>query len=269
MKSVLVFIPDNFSTIDNNGYIYGKVVYDKKRDCKKFYIIGTRNSTVITSDIIGYYSNEEKDLCCLKKVNDWIQIFTKILPNNSKLDDNYFMNNIIIDCKKLPSTFEDSVIIIYNQISLLKAEFLDKNLRGSDFFELKEILEKSKNHDTMSKELCYNKFKENAFIYSILFFLYPVIFLSKITNKLLPVLKYTTLGMHVNGWLDNAKWMLSTLLQERRLTLKIRNHIIATLVDVSLGVLVLRLLLHCIGGTPPSQILLDNTEVIKISCTQF
>ncbi|KAF7993077.1 hypothetical protein HCN44_005858 [Aphidius gifuensis] len=257
MKSLLVFIPDNL-TIEKTGYIYGKVIYDNKRDCKKFYIIGTTNEKKITSNIIGYYSNDKIELCCPKKINDWIQI------SNNNTSNNYFINNIIINNEKLSLKFDDNVIIIYNKIELINAEFLDKNLRGSDFLELKEILEKNIKNDKLIKKSLINNVNEKLLIYSVLLFLYPILFLSKITNKLLPVLKYSTLGMHVNGWLDNAKWMLSTILQEKKFNLKIKNHIIATLVDVSLGILALRLLLHSIGGTPPSKILLDNTESLVV-----
>uniref|UniRef100_A0A6V7KR92 Uncharacterized protein n=1 Tax=Bracon brevicornis TaxID=1563983 RepID=A0A6V7KR92_9HYME len=265
MKSLLVFIPKSFHT-EKPGYIYGRVVYDHESNTKKFYVIGTqpsdpRGTPKIQSDLIGYFSGADVSPKMDKKVHDWIQLQYKPGDRSS---DNYFLNSVIVDNHRIDMSIHHTVIIIYDKVGLLQAElFINGNQSGNHFLELKEILERKVIEDKVKKKGLFQGIQESVLMYTVFCFMYPVMFLSKLTNKLLPISKYSTLGLHLSGWLENVKWLLATIIQEKRISLKTSNHILATAIDVSLGVLALKLLLHYIGGIPPSQILLDNAEVRK------
>ncbi|XP_015111252.1 phosphatidylinositol N-acetylglucosaminyltransferase subunit Q [Diachasma alloeum] len=264
MKSLLVFIPRNFCN-EAPGYINGKVVYDQESESKKFYIIGTqsapRGTPKIHSDLIGYYSGSTGASKVDKRVWDWIEISSK--PSATQKSHDYYLKSVTVDNQRIEMTLKSqhTVKIIYDQVGLLEAElFRSDDQPGNHFLELKEILERRK-IEVKEKGVLVGMV-ETLLMYTVLCFMYPVMSLGEVTNMLMPVLKYSTLGLHVNGWLENTKWTLATIVQERRVSLKTRNHILATMFDVSLGVMALRLLLHYIGGIPPSQMLLDNAEKV-------
>ncbi|XP_011310288.1 phosphatidylinositol N-acetylglucosaminyltransferase subunit Q [Fopius arisanus] len=264
MKSLLVFIPRNFF-YEAPGYITGKVVYDSESESKKFYIIGTqscpRGTPKIHSDLIGYYWGCKEVSKIDRRTWNWIEISSK--PSNSRRCHDYYLKNVTIDNHRVELTenSQHTVKIIYDQVGLLKAElFRSSEHYGDHFLELKAILERRQVEVTEKGMVV--RVREAFLMYTVLGLMYPVLFLGKLTNRLMPALKYSTLGLHVHGWLENTKWMLATVAQDRRISLKTRNHILATMFDVYLGVMALRLLLHYIGGIPPSQVLLDNAEKV-------
>ena len=265
MKSLLVFIPKEFANL-GPGYMYGKVTYDRDKQVKKFFVIGTRKPEPRTinkshTDLIGYYSVTKNDDCEKKKFGDWLHI-CRISGSNS-ID--YLISDIIVDHRKIIFGTLHTVVIVYDQLALLQAELFTNNVPSVNHFqELKQILEKKMINDRANEKSLLVRFKETFLIWNMMIYLYPVMFLCKVTNELLPVLKYSTLGLHLNGWLENTKWMLVTVIQEKKFTLKTGNHLLATVLDVSFGILLLRILLQNIGDIPPSQILLDNAEVSVI-----
>ncbi|XP_043283200.1 phosphatidylinositol N-acetylglucosaminyltransferase subunit Q [Venturia canescens] len=267
MKSLVIFVPSHFSG-EGPGYMYGKVTYDNENGVKKFYIVGISKidpatGTKSNNDLIGYYSGaSEHDGFREKKISDWIQVnFEKASYKKTNYD--YRLSEVIVEHKKISHSTVRTVFIVYDQSALLKAELFEHRVpSGNHFQELKRTLEKKMIEERVNEKSRFTRFRETLLMSSMLLQLYPVLFLSKITNKLLPMLKYSTLGMHLNGWLENTKWMLVTVIQEKKFTLKTGNHILATISDVYLGVLLLRFLLLVIGDTPPSQILLDNAEIV-------
>lgn len=263
MKSLLVFIPNNLLN-EKIGYIHGKVIYDHESDSKKFYILGiqaTIGSLKSNNDIIGYYSGLEDVIIDEKKLNDWIHVSLKPLEYSEITTLEYCLKDVILDNKKFDNYVEHKVIIIYDQLALCKAElFKNQNISGNHFLELKEIVEKKIMDNKLKNNNYLETIKETWLMYILWICMYPILLLCKIANKLLPILKYSALGLHLNSWLEHFKWMLLTIIQDKRFNLKTTNHIIATILDVLLGILALQLLLHCIGETLPSQILLDNAE---------
>lgn len=268
MKSLVIFVPNHFDN-EGPGYMYGKVTYDNEKGVKKFYIVGISKidpatGTKSNNDLIGYYSGtSEHDGFREKKISDWIQVNLEAVNEKKKTCD-YRLLEIIVEHKKVSLSVIRTVFIVYDQPALLRAELFEHKVPSANHFqELKRILEKKMIEERVNEKSRMTRFTETVLISVMLLQLYPVLFLSKITNKLLPVLKYSTLGMHLNGWLENTKWMLVTVIQEKKFTLKTGNHILATVSDVYLGILLLRFILHAIGDIPPSQILLDNAEVMK------
>ncbi|KAK0162091.1 hypothetical protein PV327_008456 [Microctonus hyperodae] len=269
MKSVLVFIPSNLPH-DKAGYIYGKVLYDYESDSKKFYVMNIEPNNIdgggfkLRTDFIGYYCNTT--VCNTeyeKKSSDWIHLSLQPLKDHKSTDRDYCLKYVTVDSKKVNCNSYNTVFIVYDQIALVKAELFKKqSYSGNHFLELKEILERKMIEDQAKNRNYFNTLKEILLMYIVWFFMYPVIYCCKLTNTLLIVLKYSTLGLHLNGWLENIKWTLMKIMDQRKFGVNTMNHVLATILDVTLGILALQLLLHVIDGLPPSQILLDNAEKV-------
>lgn len=269
MKSLLVFLPSQFAD-EKPGYMYGRVTYDPESRVRKFYVLGICRDDRTSihksfSDIVGYFAGKhanEDGVVVDKKCTDWIRADLVVTDGRCVRKDCYRLSNIVIDGKKIVPTAQQTVVIVYDRSALIEAELFDcGSTSGNHFRELKTILENKITDDRIEKKTMIASIAETILMLNMLVYLYPVMFVGNLTKTFLPILKHSTLGLHLNAWLENTKWTLLTVIQEKKLTLKTGNHILATIIDVSLGVFMLRVLLHGIGETPPSQILLDNAEV--------
>ncbi|XP_076235041.1 uncharacterized protein LOC143179612 [Calliopsis andreniformis] len=266
MKNLLIFIPDSLYK-EKPGYVFGKVIYDGNKGVNKFYIIGISkvdNLDMIkcNSNIIGYYSGtEHKRGYVDKKYLDWINI--SLQPNISSKEINYDYNikAIIVNNKRVSTLHCHTVITIYDQVALSRTELFHQTF-GNYFYELMKIVQSKQIEGELKKKGKFTYIKETLLVYHMLLYFYPVLFLNKVTNKLLPILKYSFLGVHVNGWLENVKWMLITIIKNKRFTLKTGNYAFALIIDMLLGIFILQLLLHYFEYTSPSQILLNNAEKV-------
>ncbi|GAB1868493.1 PIGQ acetylglucosaminyltransferase [Camponotus japonicus] len=244
--------------------MFGKVIQDKHSDLKKFYIInlskiGSSELTKSTLDTIGYCSNmndETKEFLDYKH-SDWVHVTTKCSENRQ---DEYHLANIVLDNKRIDLSTIRATIILYNHRALQETElFESRAVSGDHFYELMKLIQSMKDElKSKSKFICI---WETLLTYHIFFYLYPVLWLSTITKKLLPVLKYSSLGLHVYNWLENIKWMLITILHDKNFKLKTANYASAIVVDIALGIFVLRLLQYYIEDQP-SQLLLNNAEKV-------
>lgn len=262
INNLLIFIPQELC-VKQSGYMFGKVIHDKHSNLKKFYIInlpkiGSSELTKCTLDTIGYCSNmnnEAKEFLDYKH-SDWVHVTTKCSEN---AQEEYYLANIILDNKRIDLSTICATIILYNNRALQETElFRSRAASGDHFYELTKLIQSMKDElKIKSKFVCI---WETLLTYHIFFYLYPVLWLSKITKKLLPVLKYSSLGLHVYNWLENIKWMLITILHEKNFKLKTGNYALAIVVDIALGIFVLQLLQYYIEDQP-SQLLLNNAEV--------
>nr|XP_031833107.1 phosphatidylinositol N-acetylglucosaminyltransferase subunit Q isoform X1 [Nomia melanderi] len=267
MKSLLIFIPNKLCK-EQSGYLFGKVLYDDNTGVKKFYVIGiSRIDNIETikcnTNIIGYYSGmEQKRGFVDKKYIDWIHIFLRTGSNKQNNYD-YGIKRITINNKKISTIYCHTVIIIYDQTALKETELFDqKATSGDHFYELMKIVQNKQVEGELQKKGKFTYIKETLLVYHMFLYFYPILFLNKITNKLLPIFKYSFLGLHVHGWLENVKWMLITVIKNKRFTLKTGNYVFALIIDMLLGIFVLQLLLHYLEYTSPSQILLNNAEKV-------
>ncbi|XP_053982217.1 uncharacterized protein LOC128878221 [Hylaeus volcanicus] len=268
MKSLLIFVPDKLYK-EKPGYMFGKVVYDDSTGVKKFYVIGicrTDNFETIKhgTSIIGYYSAaEHKRGYVDKKYVDWINIYSH--PNFSLHENNYdySIKSIIVNNKKMSTLHCHTVITVYDQVALRETElFGQRATSGNHFYELMKILQSKQVEGELQKKGKVTYIKETLLVYHMFLYFYPVLLLSKVTSKLLPILKYSFLGLHVHGWLENVKWMLIAIIKNKRFTLKTGNYVFALIIDMLLGIFILQLLLHYFEYTSPSQILLSNAEKV-------
>lgn len=263
-NKLLIFIPQKQCT-KQSGYIFGKVVHNTQSDLNKIYIIGVRKLNAVESakstlSTIGYYSdtnNTTKIQSLDRKHSDWIYIVVKCYEDESR--DEYRVTNVIINNKRLDSSTIRITIVLYDQRALQETElFESKAASGDHFYELAKLIQSKK--DELRVKSRFVLIKETLLIYHMVFYLYPVLSLSKVVEKLLPILKYSSLGLHVYSWLENIKWMLITVIRNKSFTLKTGNYALAIAIDMTLGIFVLRLLRYYIEDAPPSQVLLNNAE---------
>jgi len=254
-SNLLIFIPQTLCT--------DKVMHDIRSGLKKFYIISLRRMSSIeltksTLDVIGYYSNENDVIEELleRRHSNWIHITTK--PSKDGRDNEYRLMNIILNNKKLDPSAICTMFILYDQWALQETElFESKTALGDHFHELAKLVQSKKNELRIQSR--FIRIWETLLIYYMSFYLYPVLLLSKVMERLLPVLKYSSLGLHVHDWLQNVKWMLVTVIRNRNFKLKTGNYALAIVIDMALGIFVLRLLRYYIEDQP-SQLLLNNAE---------
>lgn len=261
-SNLLIFIPQTLYA-EQFGYILGKVIHDTCSDLKKFYIISLRRIVSVelaksTLDVIGYYSNGNDAIeePLERKHSNWMHIVTK--PSKDGRDNEYYLLNVILNNKKIDLSAMHTMLILYDQQALQETELFE-TASGDHFHELARLIQSKKDELRIkSRFVCT---WETMLTYYMSFYLYPVLLLSKVTERLLPVLKYSSLGLHVYDWLENIKWMLATVIQNRNFKLKTGNYALAIMIDMALGIFVLRLLQYYIENQP-SQLLLNNAEKV-------
>ncbi|XP_066596372.1 phosphatidylinositol N-acetylglucosaminyltransferase subunit Q-like isoform X2 [Prorops nasuta] len=238
MKNLLIFIPISFSK-KKSGYIFGKIVQDVNKDVIKF------------SESTATYSE--------KQSSEWIDIY--LSKNISTNNYEYDIKNIIINGEKVLLTFHHIFIITYDKLALEETElFSSRSSKQNHFYELRNILQNHQVKEEIQRKSGFNSIKNTLITYHAFLCFYPVVFLTKAMNKLMPLLRYSSLGLHIIHWLENMKWMLMTIMQNKRLTLKTGNYISTTIFDMLLGIFVLKFLLNNIMDIAPSIALLNNAE---------
>ncbi|KAL2736143.1 phosphatidylinositol N-acetylglucosaminyltransferase subunit Q [Vespula maculifrons] len=163
----------------------------------------------------------------------------------------------------IPQTFhteKSGYVFALQETELLIA----KTTSNDHFYELMKILQMEEVKYSIKKKSKFVSIKETFIYYHTYLCLIPILFFLKITNKLLPILKYSSLGLHLNGWLENAKWILINIIQKKRITLKTGSYISATIIDILFGVIVLQLSLCYFNDISPSEVLLKNAEASKV-----
>lgn len=263
-SNLLIFIPRTLYG-EQFGYILGKVVHDTSSDLRKFYVVSLRGATSMeltksTLDVIGYYSNghgaiEEPPE---RKHPNWVHIAKE--PSKNERDDEYYLLNVTLNNKKIDLSAMRTMLILYDQRALQETElFESKTASGDHFHELARLIQSKK--DELRIKSRFVRIWETLLTYHMALYLYPVLLLSRVTERLLPVLKYSSLGLHVHDWLENVKWMLVTVIRNGNFKLKTGNYALAIVIDMALGIFVLRLLQYYIEDEP-SQLLLNNAEKV-------
>lgn len=260
-SKLLVFIPQELCN-QQSGCVLGKVMHDACGDLRKIYVVTVRkaNSPELpksTLNTIGYYSNTSNATKELpdRKPADWIHI---AVSENGQSDE-YYLTDIILNNKKINPSMIRTTIILYDQRALEETElFENKVASGDHFYELARLIQSKK--DELRRKSRFARAFETLLLCHMAFYLYPVLFLSKVTEKLLPILKYSSLGLHICDWLETVKWMLIMVIQNKSFRLKTGNYALAILTDVALGIFVLRALERYVEDALPSQLLLNNAE---------
>ncbi|XP_036143285.1 phosphatidylinositol N-acetylglucosaminyltransferase subunit Q isoform X2 [Monomorium pharaonis] len=203
-----------------------------------------------TLGVIGYYSNGNEEAPLERKHPNWVHIATR-----PSAGDEYRLTSVVLNNKRMDLSATRTTLILYDRRALQKTELFERSATSSDHFHELARLIQSKEDELRIKST-------SLLTYHISFYLlHPILLLSKIMEGLLPILKYSSLGLHVYDWLENVKWMLATVVRDGSFKLKTGNHALAIVIDVALGIFVLRLLRYYIEDQP-SQFLLNNAEKV-------
>lgn len=268
---LLIFIPNRLCE-EKAGQIFGQIVYDDINQVKKFYIIGRQSSLPIIknkTEILGYYSGScTKNVQIDKKCANWISLYTKA-ENTNHLNYDYCLKNIFINGKNISPTMCHTMIIIYDQLSLIQSELFISSTKKDHFVELQQLLKKKANQNEIRRKTLNDCTREFVLTNCAFLLFYPILFLSSVSKFLLPLSKYSTLGLHWNAWLENFNWMLNSIIHEKRISIKTGNYILAMIVDMILGILVLKFILFAIEDETPSSILLTNADKVVVTLKQL
>lgn len=202
-----------------------------------------------------------------KKLTDRIELY--LMPKTNVKDNyEYGLKNVIIDKQKILLTSCHTVLILYDKQCLLKAELYTNKIPTDHLSELTVVLKKESIIDNENKlqNTFLARIKKFIFTFFIFILLKPISWLSLFTNIVSPVFKYSTLGLHLTAWFQNVKWTLTTILHSKKFTLKTTNYVVAMAIDVLLGHLFLKLLLHFLGSTSRSEILMNYAGVKILFC---
>ncbi|XP_025994120.1 uncharacterized protein LOC105208130 isoform X2 [Solenopsis invicta] len=262
-SNLLIFIPQTLRT-EQSGYVLGKVIHDSCSDLKKFYVVSLRKTASVeltksTLSVIGYYSNGNDAIeePLERMYPNWVHIATRSCEDRQ--DDGYQLMNIVLNNKKTDLLAMRTMIVVYDQRALQETELFESSTASGDhFYELARLIQSK---DELRNKSRFVRTWEALLTYHMSLYLYPVLLLSKVTERLLPVLKYSSLGLHVYDWLENVKWMLVTVVRNGNFKLKTGNYALAIVIDIALGIFILRLLRYYIEDQP-SQLLLNNAEKV-------
>ncbi|XP_011861976.1 PREDICTED: phosphatidylinositol N-acetylglucosaminyltransferase subunit Q [Vollenhovia emeryi] len=261
-SDLLIFIPQTLRA-ERSGYILGKVVHDASGDLNKFYIVSSRGPasmelTRSTLGVIGYHSNGSDAIAepSERKHSNWVHLAAT--PSEDGRDSGYRLASVVLNGKKVDLTVTRTMLVLYDQRALRETELFESGT-GDHFHELARLIQ-SKRHELETKSRLARAW-ETLLTCHVSLYLYPVLLLSTTTERLLPVLKYSSLGLHVHDWLRNVKWMLATVVRDGHFKLKTGNYALAIVIDIALGIYVLRLLRYYIEDQP-SQLLLSNAEKV-------
>lgn len=279
MKSLLVFLPANLAE-SSPGYIYGKASYDRRTQIKRFYAVEQIGNTIEPSQpkrdahIIGYCSfvgycqqtqsqptarldPNYSDYSVNPRPPDWICV--QISEDRSR----YTLTEVIVDHAKMSLRHLPSVILVYHQSILKEIELYEDNEPGRNHLhDLIRIVrsERFSDNETSKSSNLLRMSDALLFYFSMLFHWHPILLLGTVTNRMLPLLKYSALCSHIHDWTLNAKWLFTIVLKDGRFSLKTANYACALAIDILLGSFLLRFTLNCVDHDSPSRILLNNAE---------
>ncbi|XP_069692380.1 phosphatidylinositol N-acetylglucosaminyltransferase subunit Q [Periplaneta americana] len=276
METLLIFVPCALYN-EEPGLLYGMIQETKEEHVKSYFIIGKvpgENRRVKSKhkqcNVVGYYYKESLPTTYSVKQNrptDWLLLGLHgcefILHETSNGCD-------LRDMSKPRQT----VFIIYDHHKFMQSEFLlqsseyNSSMYGDHFKMLanklhsENIVFKSEDH-TFSTFIFNNIIMRNI----IQIFLFVLNFLLNCVHFMNPVLKYTTLGLHLQMFLRSLIWVLQSSVGKEKLSVKVGNYVVAIIVDVCSGLLLLYWLIAL--KSSPTALLLESGEVVVRSLREL
>ncbi|KAJ9585353.1 hypothetical protein L9F63_002850 [Diploptera punctata] len=255
METLVIFIP---CVLYNEipGLLYGVTQQTEER-VKSYFILGKYHKykapTNTRCKIIGYYCKENLPMKSLSThKEDWIVIGLK----NSE----FFLHKL--SCNRDNKQCQ-TVCIIYDQKTFIDSQFLlhDSEFDGLAYKDQFKALAKILNSNDCLYEYKSSLLLRNTFTQMIItVLLFVANCLLRCVDLLNILLKYTTLGLHLQLFLKSVAWVLQSCIGQRKLSVKVGNYIIASIVDICSGILLLYWLMAITSS--PSQLLLDTGEVV-------
>lgn len=265
METLLIFVPCALYN-EEPGSLCG-VVQETKEECVKSYFIFGRTDRLNRNSgaeqcSIGYYCAESSPSVSLSKKSDWVLL--GLCESEFVLREILNYGNVVDLCK--PCRI---VCIVYDHQKFIESEFLHQSLQhngtvyGDHFITLASKLHSEVSFSDSSAHTFSSlmlKVLVSSHIIEVLLCLINI-FLRCITT-MHPVLKYTTLGSHLQIFLQSLIWILQSCSCKKNLSVKVGNYIVAIIVDVCSGMLLLYWLTAVTSS--PSQLLLEYGEVCTV-----
>jgi hypothetical protein len=263
---MLIFVPCALYN-EEPGVLCG-VVQETKEECvKSYFIFGkadrlNRNYGAEQCNVIGYYCGEGSPNISLSNKSDWVLL---------GLCECEFVLRKILNCGNVVDMCKPCriVCIVYDHRKFIESEFLHQSLQhNGTLYGNHFIMLASKLHSEVSFSDCgahtfsslMSKVSVSQHIIKLLLCFINIL-LNCIT-AMYPVLKYTTLGSHLQIFLQSLIWILQSCSCKKNLSVKVGNYIVAIVVDVCSGMLLLYWLTAVISS--PSQLLLESGEVCTV-----
>lgn len=261
METLLIFVPCALYN-EEPGTLYG-VVQETKEECvKSYFIFGKTDRRNINygsgqCNIIGYYCGKGSPSVSLSKKSDWVLL---------GLCECEFILREILNCGNVVDMCKPCriVCIVYDHQKFIESEFLHKSLQhngtvyGDHFIMLASKLHSEVSFSDSGAHTSSSLVLVSQHIIKLLLCLINI-FLSCVT-AMHPVLKYSTLGSHLQIFLQSLIWVLQSCCCMKTLSVKVGNYIVAIIVDVCSGMLLLYWL--TVVTSSPSQLLLESGEVV-------
>nr|CAD7396588.1 unnamed protein product [Timema cristinae] len=269
-STLLIFLPQLFEN-DNPGYLYGTIQESVLENHRIIYILGKQpedsTSSFGSEDtceekrlVLGYYikNKTSKKNMPATKLRDWLIVDKRL--------DKLRLYKVISEGKCIDLSRPSKVIcIFYNRQSVMGSELLlqnskDQTIAYNDHFRIlanKLCIEMPKDLDIKSP----NVKRLTSIVHRLVKVgLQVIIFMVNCLNCIHPILKFMTLGMHLNDYLQSWCWALKLFLHKKKVTLKVGNFLLCKLIDVFCGVMLLYCLMPIISSGFLSQHLLATAQ---------
>lgn len=272
METLLIFVPCALYN-EEPGVLCGVVQETKEESVKSYFIFGmtyrlNRNYGAEQCNIIGYYCGEGLPSIALGKKSDWVLL---------GLCGCEFVLREILNCGNVVDMSKPCriVCIVYDHRKFIESEFLHQSLQhngtvyGNHFIMLASKLNKEVSFSDCGPHTL-SSLMSKVFVsqYIIKLLLCLIHFLLSCITAMHPVLKYTTLGSHLQIFLQSLIWILQSCCSKKNLSVKVVNYIVAIIIDVCSGMLLLYWITAVTSS--PSQLLLESGEVcIVVSSTKI
>lgn len=256
MDMFMIFIP-NILKYYKEGYLYGTI------QSNTFYILRILANeeflnTGDSSKTIGCQNMNEDNNKITSSKKYWLNIIIK--DNKLKIKELFINGEDIL----LSNSNKHIIVIQYNFLKFAKSEMLSLSLNSSenhfarDHFQV--LWRQVREEQNKTKNLLLTKLINKLFAIIICL----LNFICQILNMGMPLLRYSTLFLHLQGSLKSLKWALDNYLKKSYLSIKIANYLVSTAFDVLIGILILYYFMALCEYISPENKLLDGAEVYSV-----
>lgn len=261
--TLLVFLPSLLYE-EKCGYLQG-VVYnfsDENVNLKTVVVYGKLTETAENgnvkysvwekSDTLGYYySSFSMNFYFVPRKTNWISVGIN--------SGEFFIKEAFSNYSLVP--LKECRLFVYDKSQFLKSELLFKPLvigdgAHSDCFvalmSALDLFSSLSDHDTKVFTLL-----KPLFIIILKTFNF-ILYYSTCCESLL---KFSSVGLHCHNFLKNISWVFTSIVSEKKLTLKTGNFFCALLVDIVGGTLVLFYLINAVSSEDVVSFICDSSEV--------
>lgn len=230
MSTIVIFLPRSICNSYEQCYLYGFTEENTNLRTIDFYVHGSLSQQTVVprdKDIIGYVKKKTN----ASGLSNWIFIDVK---NGEPLIKEVVCNNIQIPVEKCRTLIYDEAVFLKSE--LLISEDFTANKSTDHFKTLTLSLKRTSEHQKLCEKGLVSYSLTKPCVIKMLSFFEALLI---ITNKLLFVLKFSTLGLHFYDFFKNTYWALEELCKRKKVTLKTGNYFLGMCIDILSGVLVL------------------------------